>query len=156
VKRSRIAWLALLGFTLVAVASSAPTATTATSRYVKATPPTPSVIPGEHPRQLVILRGEIVDFYCYIEKGLKGPAHRECAVKCVAGDVCMGILTTDDQLYMISVNHLRAMTPLSFEGTPDPFDKCRHLISEKVDLTGYAMERKGQRIVEIVDVKKAG
>jgi hypothetical protein len=107
-------------------------------------------------RTLVTLRGEVVDYYCYIEKGLTGPAHRECGVKCVAGDVCMGLLTTNGELLMISVNHIRAMTPLAFQNIPDPFRKCTTLISEKVDLTGYAMQRRGQKIIEIVGVKKVG
>lgn len=107
-------------------------------------------------RRLVTLRGEVVDFYCFIEKGLRGPGHLECAVKCVAGDVCMGLYTQDDELYMISVNHLRAMDPLAFKGIPDPFNRCRGLLSQVVDLTGYAMERKGQRILEIMDVKPVG
>ena len=107
-------------------------------------------------RTIVTLRGEIVDYYCYIEKGLTGPSHRECGVKCVAGDVCMGLLTTNGELLMISVNHIRAMTPLAFQSIPNPFEKCRRLIAEKVDLTGYAMQRKGQKIIEIVEVTKVG
>ena len=106
-------------------------------------------------RRYVTMRGEIVDYYCYIEKGLTGPAHKACGTRCVAGDVCMGLLTTDGDLYMISVNHLRAMDPLGFNGVPDPFNVCRGWIAERVDLSGYAMERKGQRIIEIMDVKKA-
>jgi hypothetical protein len=104
-------------------------------------------------RTLVTLRGEVVDYYCFIEKGLRGPGHLECAVKCVAGDVCMGLYTTDGELLMISVNHLRAMDPLSFKGIPDPFNRCRGLLSQTVDLTGYRMERLGQKILEIMDVK---
>jgi hypothetical protein len=107
-------------------------------------------------RRLVTFRGEVVDYYCYIEKGLRGPGHLECAVKCVAGDICMGLVTQQGDLYMISVNHLRAMDPLSFKGIPDPFNRCRGLLSQTVDLTGYAMERKGQRILEIMDVKPVG
>jgi hypothetical protein len=106
-------------------------------------------------RHYVTLRGEIVDYYCYIEKGLTGLAHKACGTNCVAGDVCMGLLTTDGVLYMISVNHLRAMDPGSMVSVPDPFNTCRHWIAENVDLSGYAMERKGQRIIEIMDVKKA-
>jgi hypothetical protein len=48
------------------------------------------------------------------------------------------------------------MTPLAFQNIPDPFRKCTTLISEKVDLTGYAMQRRGQKIIEIVGVKKVG
>ena len=113
-----------------------------------------STAPERSNRHYVTMRGEIVDYYCYIEKGLTGPAHKECGVRCVAGDVCMGLLTEQGDLYMISVNHIRAMAPTTFQG-PDPFTACRKMITEKVDLSGYAMERKGQRIVEIMDVKKA-
>jgi hypothetical protein len=109
---------------------------------------------GRTPRRLVTFRGEIVDYYCYIEKGATGPAHRDCGVRCVAGDVCMGLLTTDDRLMMISINHMRAMDPLSFKDTPDAFAACRALIAEQVDLTGFFMERKGQRIIEVMDVKR--
>jgi hypothetical protein len=107
-------------------------------------------------RTLVTLRGEVVDYYCFIEKGLRGPGHLECAVKCVSGDVCMGIYTTDGELLMISVNHLRAMDPLSFKGIPDPFARCRGYLTQTVDLTGYRMERLGQKILEIMDVTPVG
>lgn len=105
-------------------------------------------------RRYVTMRGEIVDYYCYIEKGLTGLAHKACGLRCVAGDICMGLLTDEGELYMISVNHLRAMDPTAFSG-PDPFTTCRGWIAEKVDLSGYAMERKGQRIIEIMNVAKA-
>ena len=105
-------------------------------------------------KRSVTFRGEIVDYYCYIEKGLTGPAHRECGLKCVAGDVCMGILTDEDELYMLSVDHIRAMTPAAFEGIPDAFTQCRSMISMKVELQGKAMQRKGQKIVEVTSVKK--
>lgn len=108
--------------------------------------------PGKSGRRLVTLRGEVVDYYCYIEKGARGPTHHECATRCVAGDVCMGLVTTEGDLYMVSVNHLRAMEPLAFKGIPDPFNRCRGYLTRTVDLTGYAMERSGQRIVEIMDV----
>lgn len=143
-----IPWLGLVAVASIAIAGTSPPAQRDSASKAGEV--------GRSERRLVTKRGEVVDYYCYIEKGLKGPAHRECGVKCVAGDVCMGILTTEDELYMISVNHIRAMTPNTFSGAPDPFDKCRRLISEQVELTGYAMERKGQRIIEIMDVKRLG
>ncbi len=118
-------------------------------------PPAPPVKGEKSNRHYVTLRGEIVDFYCYIEKGLTGHDHKDCGTRCVAGDICMGLLTTDGDLFMISRNHLRAMDPLAFKGQPDPFNICTGWITEKVDLSGYALERKGQRIIEIMGVKKA-
>src|SRR5262249_50243445 len=161
--RTLLATLALLTFAILSVAGSpattsksaskttpakaapapAPAATCqacpppTTAKMVQAGPPTPDTVPGEHKRELVWVRGEIVDYYCFIEKGstATGPNHRQCAMKCVAGDICMGLLSNDGQLYMISVDHLRAMMPLTYEGIPDPWQECRKLISEKVDLT---------------------
>lgn len=104
-------------------------------------------------RTLMTLRGELVDYYCYIEKGARGPEHRDCAMRCVAGDICMGLLTPDQKLMMLSVQHLRVMEPLAWRGVPDPFTQCRGLLNETVDLTGYVMERKGQRIIEVTAVK---
>jgi hypothetical protein len=104
-------------------------------------------------RTLTTLRGELVDYYCYIEKGARGQEHKDCAMRCVAGDICMGLLTPDDQLMMLSVQHLRVMEPLAWRGIPDPFTQCRGLLNETVDLTGYVMQRKGQRIIEVTAVK---
>jgi hypothetical protein len=178
VKRTLLSTLALLSIAAVSIAGSpTPTSTkaanktpavkpstpsatgqtcppTTTSKQIQAGPPSPETSPGEHRRELVCIRGEVVDFYCYIEKGATGPNHRDCGMQCVAGDICMGILSDDSQLYMISVDHLRAMTPLAYEGIPNPWQECRKYMAEKVDLTGYYMERKGQKIIEIVKVKK--
>jgi hypothetical protein len=145
----RAAFLAAILYVGLAVAGSSVRGGVDPSGARSATPPRE----GSGKRS-VTFRGEIVDYYCYIEKGLTGPAHRECGLKCVAGDVCMGLLTEDDELYMLSVNHLRAMTPTAFEGIPDAFTQCRSMISMKVELHGKAMQRKGQKIVEVESVKK--
>jgi hypothetical protein len=134
-----------------APAAKAPAAKAPATKMAPAKAPPPPI----EKRTPVTLRGEIVDYYCYIEKGRRGPDHLECALKCVSGDICMGLLTTDEQLFMISRNHMRAMSPLEFRGIPDPFNTCVGMIAESVDLSGYAMERKGQKIIEILAVKKA-
>jgi hypothetical protein len=117
-----------------------------------AAPPEPAKTPGRTPMKAVKLRGEIVDWYCYIQKGATGIDHKDCGTRCVAGDICMGLLTTDGDLYMISQDHMRAMDPSGYRGVVNPFDKARGLMAWTVDLVGHALERKGQRIVEIVDV----
>jgi hypothetical protein len=145
-----------LGLLLVLALAAGPQSASQSPRpAAQAARPAPAPQTIGSNRHYVTVRGEIVDYYCYIEKGLTGLAHQACGMRCVAGDVCMGILTTDGTLYMISVNHLRAMDPLGMSSVPDPFSTCRGWIAEKVDLSGYAMERKGQRIIEIMDVKKA-
>lgn len=155
--------VAVLLFLMLAASGDAPlSARSATGDPIAGVAPAPDTAggpvasapatSGRSKRRLVTLRGEIVDYYCYIEKGMRGQDHRECGVRCVAGDVCMGLLTDDQRLFMISINHMRAMEPLKFEGIPDPFAKCRGMISRRVDLTGYAMERHWQRVIEVTAV----
>ncbi len=117
-------------------------------------PTTGQVCPPGTGKHRVTVRGEIVDYYCYIEKGLLGPQHKECGLKCVAGDVCMGILTEQGDLYMLSIDHIRAMAPLTFQGIPDPFKQCMSMVSDHVEIRGNLMERKGQRILEVSVVRK--
>ena len=117
-------------------------------------PATGDVCPPGTGKHAVTVRGEIVDYYCYIEKGLTGPQHKECGLKCVAGDVCMGILTDQGDLYMLSIDHIRAMAPQTFQGVPDPFKACMSMVSQHVEIRGSLMERKGQRILEVAAVRK--
>lgn len=133
------------------IASATPAPDTGGALVAPAPAPATS---GRSKRKLVTMRGEIVDYYCYIEKGLRGGEHKECGIRCVAGDVCMGLLTDDQRLFMISINHMRAMEPLKYEGIPDPFAKCRGMITQRVELTGYAMERHWQRVIEVTAVKE--
>jgi hypothetical protein len=159
--------IAVVLFLMLAAAGDTPMSVPKASgdTVADATPPAQDAAPagpvapapatsGRSKRQLVTMRGEIVDYYCYIEKGLRGEEHKECGVRCVAGDVCMGLLTDDQRLFMISINHMRAMEPLKFEGIPDPFAKCRGMISKRVEMTGYAMERHWQRVFEVTAVKE--
>jgi hypothetical protein len=143
---------ASLGLLLaLAVAAGPQSASKSPKQAAQVARPAPAPQQVGSNRHYITVRGEIVDYYCYIEKGLTGPGHKACGTRCVAGDICMGILTTDGALYMISVNHFRAMDPLGMRSVPDPFETCRGWIAEKVDLSGYAMERKGQRIIEIME-----
>jgi len=146
----------IIEVTAVKVVKAPPNPKSAAYKFTIPTPPKPgpNVVQHHEKRVPTTLRGELVDYYCYIEKGARGPEHRDCAVRCVAGDVCMGLLTTDEKtLMMLSVNHLRAMDPRAWRGVPDPFTTCRGLLAETVDLTGYIIERNGQKIIEVTDVK---
>ena len=146
-----VAGAALRGGVDPAIAGAGSTPKTST---VTKFPATGDVCPPGSGKHAVTVRGEIVDYYCYIEKGLTGPQHKECGLKCVAGDVCMGILTDQGDLYMLSIDHIRAMSPQSFQGVPDPFRACMSMVSQHVEIRGSLMERKGQRILEVSAVRK--
>jgi hypothetical protein len=67
-----------------------------TTPKTSSAPAAGDICPPGSGKHAVTVHGEIVDYYCYIEKGLTGQQHKECGLKCVAGDVCMGILTDQE------------------------------------------------------------
>ena len=103
---------------------------------------------GPGPKKFVTLRGEILDMGCFTSRGLRGQLHRECALKCLMSGVPMGLITADSVVYFLTRNHDRAMTPGSFP-PPDPYVQCRGWPSSQVEVTGYAWERKGIKMLEV-------
>jgi len=53
------------------------------------------------PGKPITVRGEIVDFSCYIQLGKHGEKHRSCGQKCVANGQPIGLLTRTGSLYML-------------------------------------------------------
>jgi hypothetical protein len=47
------------------------------------------------------VKGEIVDFSCYLQVGKHGDKHRDCAQKCFRNGQPIGLLTEDGTLYML-------------------------------------------------------
>ena len=91
----------------------------------------------------VTLKGELVDMGCYVSHGAAGEKHKDCATKCVAGGMPMGLLTSDNKLYVLTLNH----------DNPDPFNKAKDMMSAMVEVTGMVSERGGTRILDVTDVK---
>ena|SRR6185503_5188674 len=100
------------------------------------------------PRKAVTIRGEILDMGCFISRGLAGQVHRECATKCLANGVPVGLVTADSTVYYLSQNHDRAMDPTSY-GPPDPFQLCRQSPALIMEITGIVWERKGIKELEV-------
>jgi hypothetical protein len=42
--------------------------------------------------QSVIVKGEVIDTYCYALMGAKGEGHRQCAIDCVKAGIPAGVL----------------------------------------------------------------
>ena len=106
------------------------------------------LLAGSAPRQVVTIKGEILDMGCFISRGLRGQIHRECATKCLANGVPVGLITADSTVYYLSQNHDRAMDPTSY-GPPDPFELCRRSPAVIMEITGFVWERKGIKELEV-------
>ena len=92
----------------------------------------------------VTLKGELVDTGCYIGHGAMGEKHKECATKCIANGMPMGLLS-GKTLYLITMNH----------DNPDPYNKLKDMAAETVEVTGTVSERNGVKAIDVTDAKLA-
>ena len=54
---------------------------------------------------LEAISGEIIDLSCYVDHRAKGMGHKACATSCAKKGLPMGILTDDDQIYLLVEDH---------------------------------------------------
>jgi hypothetical protein len=86
--------------------------------------------------------GEVVDLMCYLDHGAKGDKHAGCAEKCIKSGGPVGLLTKDDQLYLVIGDH----EPMN--GTLAPH------AGKTVTLTGKVVERNGVKMIENAKLEK--
>ena len=97
----------------------------------------------KEPAKPTTIKGELVDMGCYVSHGARGEKHKDCATKCVAGGMPMGLLTADNKLYILTLNHDNA----------DPYNQAKDMMSAMVEVTGTVGERNGTRIIDVTAVK---
>jgi hypothetical protein len=90
--------------------------------------------PAPAPAQTI--KGEVVDLMCYLDHGAKGEKHKGCAARCIKGGGPIGLLTSDDQLYLVVGDHAPANEQLSAKA------------GETVSLKGKVVERNGMKMLE--------
>jgi hypothetical protein len=106
--------------------------------------------PAAHKRPSVAtVRGEVLDLSCWLARGLSGPLHQDCAKRCIASGVPMGIMTADSTLWLLTQEHGRSMAPASYAGVPDPFVQCKDWPSYTVEVKGLASNRNGIHVIEV-------
>lgn len=91
------------------------------------------------------MSGEVVDMGCFVGHGASGEKHAECATKCIAGGMPMGLLTKEGNLYLLTMGH----------GNPDPFNKLKELAGKQVKVSGAANERAGMKTLEVASAEAA-
>jgi hypothetical protein len=91
------------------------------------------------------MKGEIVDMGCYLAHGARGADHKSCASKCIAAGMPFGLLTPTGKLYLLTLNH----------DNPDPYNKCKDMAAENVEVTGALAQRNGIMAIDVSDVKAA-
>jgi len=82
------------------------------------------------------IKGEVVDLMCYLDHGARGEKHKSCAKKCIESGGPVGLLTADNQLYLVIGEH----EPMNKELAPHA--------AETVTLKGKVVERNGMKMIE--------
>lgn len=88
------------------------------------------------------VKGEVVDLMCYLDHGAKGDKHASCAKTCIESGGPVGLLTEDNQLYLVIGEH----KPLN--------DKLAPLAAKTVTLKGKVVERNGMKMIENAEIEK--
>lgn len=87
--------------------------------------------------QLQQVTGEVVDLACYLGEGARGAGHRECAQKCIASGLPVGIKTEKGLYLVVGSEHGPANETLA------------PLAAETVTAEGQVTERDGVHLLAI-------
>jgi len=92
-----------------------------------------------------VVSGEILDMACYLGRNAKGPSHARCAQTCADHGMPLGVLTSDDKVYLLYPKH----------GKEEAFDEVKKFAGKKATLTGVVHDRHGILGFEVHQVAKA-
>ena len=88
------------------------------------------------------IKGEVVDLMCYLDHGAKGEKHKGCATKCIEGGGPVGLLTADNQLYLVIGDHKPMNTELAAKA------------AQTVTLKGKVVEKHGMKMIENAELQE--
>jgi len=88
------------------------------------------------------IKGEVVDLMCYLDHGARGEKHAECAQTCIKSGGPVGILTSNNELYLIVGEH----KPIN--------DQLAPLAAKVVSVKGKVVERNGMKMIENAEILK--
>jgi hypothetical protein len=104
-----------------------------------------TVISAEMNQKEMVVTGEVVDLYCYLEAGARGPGHKECAITCAKVGQPIGIVDEKGHVYLA----LSAK-----DKTQSPKDLLADKMAETVTVTGKMVKKGGIEAVFIESVKE--
>jgi len=102
----------------------------------------PALSLGAEGGQTQTIKGEVVDLMCYLDHGAKGEKHKGCARKCIESGGPVGLLTADNQLYLVIGEH----QPMNKELGPKA--------AQIVTLKGKVVERNGMKMIENAELQE--
>lgn len=95
-------------------------------------------------KHATILKGEIVEAGCFVERGQKAADNPDCIKKCAASGMPMAFLAEDNTVYLIIKDHDAA----------DVYNEAVKLAAEKVEIKGFIHERNGLKAIAVTAVQQ--
>jgi len=89
--------------------------------------------------------GELVDMGCYVGHTAKGEKHSECAAKCIAGGMPMGLLSANGRIFLLTMDH----------ANPEAYNKAKGMAGKRITVSGPVHERNGIKTLDVVTVAMA-
>jgi hypothetical protein len=89
--------------------------------------------------------GELVDIGCFVGHTAKGEKHSECATKCIAGGMPMGLLSGNGRLFVLTMDH----------ANPDAYNKAKKMAGKRVKISGPIHEKSGISTIDVVTAEIA-
>ena len=86
--------------------------------------------------------GEVVDLMRYVDHGARGKEHTNCAKSCIESGGPVGLLTKDNQLYLVIGEH----KPMN--------DKLAPYAAKTITVKGKIVERNGMKMIENTKIVK--
>jgi hypothetical protein len=89
--------------------------------------------------------GEVVDLACYLPhpETSHGAGHRKCAETCVKKGLPAGLLTEDQQVYLLLENH----------DNPKPYAQMKEKAAQTITVEGTKVTRGGIQALVVESVK---
>jgi hypothetical protein len=98
------------------------------------------------------VKGEVIDVFCYLDRGFTGEIHRECAQICIRGGMPMGILTQEGEIYLVFPSNEWATDRKKVEYRK-PYERLIEWAARQVQVGGYLVERQGMKGIEVYESK---
>lgn len=97
------------------------------------------VVFAQQEKRTETIKGEVVDLWCYMDHGARGPGHKACAVECAKLGNPIGIVDSKGNVYVAVGSELHQ---------PDR-EKLIEKMAQEVTVTGAVVRRGGLRMIFI-------
>ena len=94
-------------------------------------------------KHATILKGEIVEAGCFVERGQKAADNPTCIKKCAESGMPMAFLAEDNTVYLIIKCH----------DATEAYGEAVKLAAEKVEIKGFVHERNGLKAIAVTAIQ---